>query len=387
MCMPAAIFLSLALATIPFQDREVIRQSEEHFARGVERHQASDLAGAREAYEAALKLIPQRIDALSNLGVVYARLGQYEFAIKNYKAALAIDPAEHGIRLNLGIAYFQIRQYEPALVELQQVIKAKPDQIQARFLHGLCLFQLGRLKEAIAELEPIYQAQPDNVSLAYALANAYIQDEQLEKGQALVDEVFSNLKTAEAYLIMGTVSLARHEMQPALDELKQAVALDPGLPTAHSQLAIAYLLSGNRDLAIEEFRRELEVNPKDFIANTRLGWLLREDGKIEEAEALLRRALELRPDDPGPLFQLAQLARSEGKTREAIELLERVTQVLPDYSPAHVLLARLYLKLKRVDDARREQAIVERLAVEQQKKQPAVEKNPLLRVPPDRRKP
>jgi tetratricopeptide (TPR) repeat protein len=283
--MLAAIFLSLALATMPVQEREVVRQSEEYFARGVERQQEGDLAGAREAYEAALKLIPHRIDALSNLGVIYARLGQYESAIKYYITALAVDPDEHAIRLNLGIAYFQIKQYEPARVELDQVIRAKPDNIQARFLRGLCLFQIGRLKESIAEFEPIYQSQPDNVSIAYALANAYIQDEQVEKGQALVDKVFRNLQTAEAHLIMGTVSLARRQLQQAVDELKQAVTLDPKLPTAHSQLAIAHLLTGNRDLAVEEFRKEIEINPKDFIANTRLGWLLREDGKIEEAEA------------------------------------------------------------------------------------------------------
>jgi tetratricopeptide (TPR) repeat protein len=380
--MLAAIILSLALAPIPLQDREAIHQSEEHFARGVELQQKDDLAGAREAYENALKLIPRRIDALSNLGVVYARLGQYESAITNYKTALAIAPEEHDIRFNLGVAYFQIKQYEAALVELQQVRKAKPDKLQARFLRGLCLFQIGRLKESIAEFEPIYQAQPDNISIAYALANAYIQDEQFEKGQALADQVFSKLKTAEAHLIIGTVSLARRQLQPAVDELKKAVALDPKLPTAHSQLAIAYLFSGNRDLAQEEFRKELEVNPQDFIANTRLGWLLREDGQLEEAETLLRRALELRPDDPGPMFQLAQLVHSEGKTQEAVGLLERVTKVLPDYSPAHVLLARLYFKLKRVDDARREQALVERLTIEQQKKQPKAENNPLLRDPP-----
>jgi len=382
--MLAVIFLTFALVVIPLQDREVVRQSEEYFARGVEQQQKGDLAGAREAYEAALKLIPRRIDALSNLGVVYAKLGQYEPAIKNYRAALAIDPKEHDIRLNLGIAYFQIEQYEPASAELQQVIKAKPEHIQARFLNGLCLFQVGKLKESIAEFEPLYRAEPDNIAIAYALANAYIQDEQIGKGQVLVDKVFKNINSAESHLIIGTMSLARRQLQPAVDELKQAVALDPKLPTAHSQLAIAYLLTGNRELAMEAFRKELEVNPKDFVANTRLGWLLREDGMIEEAEALLRRALELRPDDPGPLFQLAQLLQSEGKTQEAVELLERVAKVLPDYSPAHVLLARLYFKLKRVDDARREQAIIERLTIEQQKKQPTAEKNPLLRDPADR---
>jgi tetratricopeptide (TPR) repeat protein len=382
--MFGAFVLLLALGFTPIQDRETVRQSEQHFARGVELQQGGDLAGAREAYEAALKLIPRRVDALSNLGVIHSRLGQYEQAINNYKAALAIDPKEHDIRLNLGIAYFQIDKYELARVELEQVVKAHPHNVQARFLHGMCLFEIGKLKEAIAELEPIYQSQPDNLSFAYALANAYIQDEQIEKGQILVDKVFRNLNSAEAHLILGTVSLARKQLQPAVDELKLAVELNPKLPTAHSQLGVVYLLTGNRDLAIQEFRKELEVNPKDFTANTRLGWLMREEGKFAEAEALLRRGLELRPEDPGPLFQLAQLAQAEGKYEEAVSLLERITKILPDYNPAHVLLARLYFKLKRVDDARREQAIIERLTAEQQKKQPTADKNPLLRDPYDR---
>ena len=50
-----------------WQDPETVRQSEAQFARGVDLQQKGDLDGARQAYEAALKLIPRRIDALSNL--------------------------------------------------------------------------------------------------------------------------------------------------------------------------------------------------------------------------------------------------------------------------------------------------------------------------------
>src|SRR5262249_29275577 len=165
--------------------------------------------------------------------------------------------------------------------------------IQARFLLGMCLFETGKLKESAAELEKVYNAQPDNTAAAYALANAYLLDEQIEKGRALIDKVFRELGSAEAHLIFGLFNLARRELQPAVEELKQATRLNPKLPTAHSQLGVAYLLTGAREPATEEFKQELEFNPHDFNANVRLGWLYREDGNLEEAEPLLRRALEL----------------------------------------------------------------------------------------------
>src|SRR5262249_3896877 len=119
--MFACLVLLLTLWFAPVQEREIVRQSEEHFARGVELQQNGDLEGARAAYEAALKLIPRRIDALSNLGVVFAKLGQYDQAIIRYREALAIDSKEHSIRLNLGIAHYQTEHYRQALVEFDQV--------------------------------------------------------------------------------------------------------------------------------------------------------------------------------------------------------------------------------------------------------------------------
>ena len=105
--MFVTLALSILLSFTSAQDRETVRQSEAQFARGVAAQQKGDLDGARQAYEAALKLIPRRMDALSNLGVVYAKLGRYDEAIKHYQAALLLEPTELAIRFNLGIAYFE----------------------------------------------------------------------------------------------------------------------------------------------------------------------------------------------------------------------------------------------------------------------------------------
>ena len=255
----AQALIILLLALTPVQDGQVVRQSEAHFSRAVELQQKGDLQGAREAYEASLKLIPRRSDALSNLGIIHAKLGQYEKAISSYKTALEIDPAENITRLNLGIAYYQTEHFIEAQTEFQQVVKAQPENFQARFLNGMCLFYAGKFNPAIVEFEKVYAVQPENISVAYALANAYIQNEQIDKGQLLIDKVFRNLNSAEAHLIIGSFNLARKELQPAAEELKQAVEINPKLPTAHSQLGVVYLMTGNRDLAIKAFQDELAL--------------------------------------------------------------------------------------------------------------------------------
>ena len=102
--MLIGLSLILVLALSPAQEGAAVRQSEADFARGVELQQKGDLEGARAAYQSSLRTFPNRADALSNLGVIFARLGQYGEAIRYYGQALAADPKLHEIRLNLGIA-------------------------------------------------------------------------------------------------------------------------------------------------------------------------------------------------------------------------------------------------------------------------------------------
>ena len=107
--MLACLVLVLSFVMAPIQDGATVRQSENDFARGVALQQKGDLEGAREAYEASLRTVPNRVDALSNLGVIFARLGQYGEAIKRYSQALAVDARQPDIRLNLALAYYKTK--------------------------------------------------------------------------------------------------------------------------------------------------------------------------------------------------------------------------------------------------------------------------------------
>jgi lipopolysaccharide biosynthesis regulator YciM len=95
--------------------------------------------------------------------------------------------------------------------------------------------------------------------------------------------------------------------------------------------------------------------------------LAREDGRLDEAATLLNRALETRPGEVSALFQMAQLQRVKGLTSEAIALLEQIEKQVPDFLPTRILLAQLYFKTDRKQDAERERSEIQRLTEAQQK--------------------
>src|SRR5205085_3261860 len=67
-------------------------------------------------------LRPERVDARSNLGVVYTRLGRYAEAIEQYKRALSLDRTNQPIRFNLAVAYYKTARLVSASEELKAEI-------------------------------------------------------------------------------------------------------------------------------------------------------------------------------------------------------------------------------------------------------------------------
>jgi len=350
--------------------QSVATRAQEAYARGLERQQQGDLAGARQAYEAALKLAPRRVDVLSNLGLVYSQLGEPELGIKCFRTALEIRPQQPILHFNLGVAYMRAQQFELAQGELAKVVQAQPANLAAHNLLGLCLLKLGRLGEGVTELEAVRRANPQDLDVAYTLASAYIKMNQLDSAEPIVRELESQ-DSAEAHFIVGSYYLARFDHQRAVKEFIRTLEQNPKFPDAHAQLAYAYFFGFQWDLSVKMCEEELAFNPDDDNAVKLLGSLYRQRGRLKDAGALLDKANRQKPNDYEILYQISLLAQAENNYPRAVALLEQVTRLNPEFPPPHVTLVRAYNKLNRTEDAKREQAIVDRLNAER-KNQPTV---------------
>ncbi|MFN0088348.1 MAG: tetratricopeptide repeat protein [Blastocatellia bacterium] len=353
---------------VPAPPREA--DAEAIFVAAVERHKAGDLEGAIREYQAFLALRPERMDARSNLGVVYSRLGRYADAIEQYKRALLIDGGSDAIRFNLAVAYYKTARLLSAARELALVVKAQPENRNALYLLADCHLRMGEYARVIELLAPLEAANPSDLALAYMLGLAYINEKETRRGQVLIDRILSRGDSAEAHLMLGTTWLVINEHANALNEFKRAVELNPQLPTVNSFYGQTLVRMGNTDEAMIYFRRELEQNPNDFDSNLQMGILLKQDQKIDESRAFFQRALTVRPNEPNARFYIASLDVAQGKLSEALGSLETLVKDAADFLEAHVMLATVYYRLKRRADGDREQAIVNRLNAERQAKQP-----------------
>ena len=100
-------------------------------------------------------------------------------------------------------------------------------------------------------------------------------------------------KRARIRLELATTYYAQGQFSTALDELKQAVAIDPTLPAAHEMRGLIYDAMGEKALAEASFKRALSLNERDGSVLHNYAWFLCRQGQYAAADALFERALAL----------------------------------------------------------------------------------------------
>jgi tetratricopeptide (TPR) repeat protein len=363
-----ALFFAIALL-VPVRANAQSGAAEEILKQAISRHQAGDIDGAIQAYEKYLAARPDSVMARSNLGAAYSRAARYEDAIAQYRHALKLQPANAPVELNLALAYYKTGRKELAAGILEGVHRAAPDELQPTLLLADCWLAMGMNKNVAELLTPLSEKMPDDLAIAYLLGTALIRDNQVPRGQVVIDRILRNGDSAEARLLLGTTKLNAQDYPAALTDLSKAVELNPNLPDVYSFYGQALVGTGDSAGAVEAFRKALAANPYDFKANVQLAVLLKEDEKMDEALVCLRRALQVRPGDLGAQYQVAAIDLHEGRIAASRRALESIVKESTGFTEAHVTLATVYYRLKRKEDGDRERVIVQKLNREAQAKQ------------------
>ena len=136
------------------------------------------------------------------------------------------------------------------------------------------------------------------------------------------------------------------------------------LPTAYYNLALIFEERGDVNAAIEAYVKEIGVAPKDFKAHFNLGKLYGQTGRPQKMKEHFEAAIGANESFAIGHLYLAKLHLDTGNLDKAQELASRGIELGPNPSMApfgHFILADIYNRQGRVEDAERELQAARRL--------------------------
>ncbi|MDE2734160.1 MAG: tetratricopeptide repeat protein [Gemmatimonadota bacterium] len=181
---------------------------------------------ALDAYDKALRLNPDLVEAYYNRGMVKIVLGQWEAALADYDAAIARNPNYAQAYYSRGMVKETLGQREAALVEYDAAIARNPDYTQAYYNRGVVKEALGQLEAAIADFDAAIAQKPDYTQAYYRRGVAKEALGQLEAALADYDEAIRLYPdNTDAYFSRGNAKAQQERIDEARQDLEKALNL------------------------------------------------------------------------------------------------------------------------------------------------------------------
>ena len=223
---------------------DVIRKNAHHarpvYNRGHAFQRLGKFSEAERDYLEAVRREPY-LEAFTNLGNMYAKLGRYDDSIGIIDQAITLKPRAAVLYNNRASVYLRCGQFQSSLEDLNRALAISPDYAMAYYNRGRLLAKQGQDEEAVAE---------------YSLA--------IEKDSHLL----------EAFVNRGNTFFRQKKFQKALTDYDRAVALRPDLPTFVYYRGLCRMRLGDYLGALQEFERTLQLDNQYVDAYDHLAWIM-----------------------------------------------------------------------------------------------------------------
>ena len=167
--------------------------------------------------------------------------------------------------------------------------------------------------------------------------------------------------------LAGEVYEAKNDYDQAIREYSLALENNPKLPQMHYRIGQLYLHQGSEEVdekAMEEFRREKEINPESAVSDLAMADIEMHRHQLGRAKPLYEEAARLDPTLSEARVGLAKILLEQHETDAAVRELRAIIAGHPDDAAAHYSLMRAYREQKKIQEASAEMATFNRLQSE-----------------------
>src|SRR5207302_104337 len=272
-----------------------------------------DYQRALAEFEIAKRGLPNEAQAYLAIGAIQRRQGKWIESTENLEKAAALDPKNVGILYNLGYSYMAQRNFEAADKIFDRAIVAAPQSLQAAGMKAAVAIQwkgdLSVVEKQFSSVPP--EADSEGLITLIRVGILTLErkfPEALHVAQQFRGETLATPTTAACpkallegtlYRYQGDKEKARMAFEHARAVAEKLVREAPQDPNRHGQLGLLLAALGQKEEAINEGRRAVELLP-------------------ESQDAF---------DGPQATASLAQIYAWTGEFNEAFRLLDHLLDV------------------------------------------------------------
>jgi tetratricopeptide (TPR) repeat protein len=266
---------------------------------------------------------PPSYELAFNLGSAYLLNREPAKALDAYDVALALKPDSVQALRQAAVVAEEQGELERSLSYWVRAKKIAPDDPELLLGFGRVCLKMDLLTDAEPALERAAQLKPDEPSYQYTLAAAKVGKRQFEAAQRLLEPMVEK-RPQDPHLLyaLGSVLYIQGRLDEAAARLRESIRLQPDLLASRYYLALVARDQGKDAEAVEMLQRLLQRHPDHAASCEALGGLLMNAHRYAEAETNLRKAVQLNPKSVRANYQLGLLLARMGKKDEADKQLE-----------------------------------------------------------------
>jgi tetratricopeptide (TPR) repeat protein len=287
---------------------------------------------------------------------VLLQQGKTQDAITLLQPMVAAQPPVKGAHHDLGLAYYRTGKLTEAQREFEAAVAEDPADAESVQMEGLNLYRMGQPARAIPLLERVRNWMPNaDADSNYVLGLCYLNAQRYEDARvAFAREFGVEAGSASAHLLLSTMLMHADLPELAGDQARKALLLDPKIPLAHFRLGEVALYKSDVEHATEEFVAERALNPSYAPTYDRLGDVYTRSGKLQEAQEALTKAISLDVTSTGPFIQMGKVLLRRDDAATAAMYLKHAEKMDPSNYITHTLLAQAYRRAGQDDAAKQE---------------------------------
>jgi tetratricopeptide (TPR) repeat protein len=249
--------------------------------------------------------------------------------------------------LNAGVMAYQEDNFDAAFAAFQTYEAVAPEDTTGYIYSALMAQQMENYQTLVDEYDKLFALGHYPKSALNQVV--YYNLNQLEKPEKALEYIkLAQEKYPEDNEFQKTavdVYIKMDKMDDAINELKEAIALEPDNAKLYSNLGMLYDSQGDSEMAMEQYSKALEIDPADRFSLINLAVFY-----ISQGDEINKKAINM---DMATFRKEGE--KVEGQAREqwkkAIPLLEKVLEANDADELALQNLHAVYYKLKDAENA------------------------------------